>query len=704
MRNILLLLSLIFTAHLAYGQGDPAPFIKGQSASGLGNQASTIFVPKNQSTKINAYQALIETGNSNVLVNPGFEGATITDCAAYDDGDVAMPVDGTGGTPTLVSIAAQTSTMGYGAKEGKITKLATSGRGEGIACSFTAPAGTTLRVRGKYTTSSGYLDYSTFPNSDIGIYVYDVTNSVLIPSAVSDVSANSGKGTYDKSFPLTAGSGTITGRILYHVQTSNTSAWTMILDERFAGESLSSRGPPVTDWKASTVATSITPATITSYERRVGDSLELTFIVTITSDTPSGSYLVTIPPAYVIDTTKYPSSSTSVPGHFAMAIGGTRYQGVLRYSGGGNFSMVVDNGASTPSLSDGVPADILNGTTIWGKLTTPIVGWTSNAAMSEDFSGIDATLKYTGNSGGALTADVTNISWSTYSTGASGYWDGDEFTAFQTDVYFFDGASRTTASVTGSIEAYIDGVSSTSQETTTGAVHYFDGFVKLRQGQKLSFRSTVSATQLNGAGSHYINITNRSSSQAIFSEDTNPAGTVITFAGTTCPTRYLNTDGTSYVKAEYARLYAAIGTTYGTASGTTFNVPDFRARFLRGADGGSGRDIGTRTFMNIGGATSSVGSIQADSTKRPTTALTGTISGTAASNGVHTHDIPTRTTGATANTGRLSEPPTGGAVGTVPTFSDGAHTHTVSGTATITGGGDAETRPINAAVLYCIKY
>lgn len=58
-----------------FAQGDPPPYVKGQSASGLGNLGSTIQVPKNQSTKLNSYQARIETGNTNELRNPSFEGS-----------------------------------------------------------------------------------------------------------------------------------------------------------------------------------------------------------------------------------------------------------------------------------------------------------------------------------------------------------------------------------------------------------------------------------------------------------------------------------------------------------------------------------------------------------------------------------------------------------------------------------------------------
>ena len=92
MKIFLKLLTLwAFVINSAFGQGDPAPFVKGMGSTGLGNSASTILVPNNQSTKINAYQALIETGNTNILVNSGFEhsipttGWTLTNATASAD-------------------------------------------------------------------------------------------------------------------------------------------------------------------------------------------------------------------------------------------------------------------------------------------------------------------------------------------------------------------------------------------------------------------------------------------------------------------------------------------------------------------------------------------------------------------------------------------------------------------------------------------
>ena len=53
-----------------------------------------------------------------------------------------------------------------------------------------------------------------------------------------------------------------------------------------------------------------------------------------------------------------------------------------------------------------------------------------------------------------------------------------------------------------------------------------------------------------------------------------PAGTVITYAGTSTPDGYLFCDGSAVSRTTYSKLFEAIGTTYGNGDGsTTFNLP-----------------------------------------------------------------------------------------------------------------------------------
>jgi microcystin-dependent protein len=58
------------------------------------------------------------------------------------------------------------------------------------------------------------------------------------------------------------------------------------------------------------------------------------------------------------------------------------------------------------------------------------------------------------------------------------------------------------------------------------------------------------------------------------------------------PSGYLICDGSSVLRATYAALFAVIGTTYGSADGTHFNLPDLRQRFPLGkAAGGTGNTL-----------------------------------------------------------------------------------------------------------------
>jgi hypothetical protein len=135
-----------------------------------------------------------------------------------------------------------------------------------------------------------------------------------------------------------------------------------------------------------------------------------------------------------------------------------------------------------------------------------------------------------------------------------------------------------------------------------------------------------------------------------------PVGTVIYVAKSTAPAGYLKANGATVSRATYANLFAAIGTTFGVGdSSTTFGIPDLRGEFIRGWDDGRGIDSGR-----------AIGSSQADDLKS------------------HTHTIE-RASGYVG---------VGASAG-----STGTGTYNISGA---TGG--TETRPINIALLACIKY
>lgn len=183
-----------------------------------------------------------------------------------------------------------------------------------------------------------------------------------------------------------------------------------------------------------------------------------------------------------------------------------------------------------------------------------------------------------------------------------------------------------------------------------------------------------------------------------------PSGSVFALAGTQTgvPSGYLECDGSSVSRSTYAALFAVIGTTYGSASGTTFNVPNLRGQFIRGVNTtGSGTDAN----RNIGSSQSEDNKSHNHSisvsgtTSNPTPDLTGEVrrisegyraQGTAT--GVFTKELD----GNNNITGSSSTSPVAG-------FSmDATHTHTFSASGN-TGNQGSETRPSNIAMMYIIK-
>ena len=109
-----------------------------------------------------------------------------------------------------------------------------------------------------------------------------------------------------------------------------------------------------------------------------------------------------------------------------------------------------------------------------------------------------------------------------------------------------------------------------------------------------------------------------------------PIGTIMAYGGDTTnkdvvqqlvAQGWLPCDGRPVTRQDYGDLFNAIGTAYGAGDArTTFQVPDFRGRFLRGTDQGTKRDpdAGSRRAEAGGNSGDKVGSIQDDQFKEHT--------------------------------------------------------------------------------------
>jgi microcystin-dependent protein len=63
-----------------------------------------------------------------------------------------------------------------------------------------------------------------------------------------------------------------------------------------------------------------------------------------------------------------------------------------------------------------------------------------------------------------------------------------------------------------------------------------------------------------------------------------PTGSILPFAGSSAPTGFLIADGASLLRADYAALFAVIGTAYGGVDGTHFTLPDLKGKVIVGVN------------------------------------------------------------------------------------------------------------------------
>lgn len=142
------------------------------------------------------------------------------------------------------------------------------------------------------------------------------------------------------------------------------------------------------------------------------------------------------------------------------------------------------------------------------------------------------------------------------------------------------------------------------------------------------------------------------------------------FGGMVVPPGYLYCDGSEVSRQAYGKLFAAIGTTWGEGDGeNTFNIPDLRGIFVRCDGGENNAPMGERQ-----GDATSVKGITMTMQRSRTNSLQSVNDGN--------NELPLNINGAEAYYAYVYASSTSG--------------YPLSGA--------IETRPINTAMKYCIRY
>lgn len=136
-----------------------------------------------------------------------------------------------------------------------------------------------------------------------------------------------------------------------------------------------------------------------------------------------------------------------------------------------------------------------------------------------------------------------------------------------------------------------------------------------------------------------------------------PVGTIIFRGASSAPSGWLFCNGAAVSRTTYAGLFAAIGETFGSGDGTTtFNLPDLRAKFVRGWAASNPTYDAGRVF----GSTQDEDYLGHAHTITLTSAGGHTPAGTISGDGSHTHTVAIAANGAHTHTGTASQ---GGAHG-----------------------------------------
>lgn len=158
-----------------------------------------------------------------------------------------------------------------------------------------------------------------------------------------------------------------------------------------------------------------------------------------------------------------------------------------------------------------------------------------------------------------------------------------------------------------------------------------------------------------------------------------PVGAVMFFLFDDDHDGFLKLNGAAVSRFSYSALYAKIGVKYGAGDGsTTFNLPDFRGGFFRAWDDGRGVDVGRV-----------IGSYQEDAIRN--------ISGQVIDWTCNVSRSEQFATGPFYGTGNV------GYQGTVSSIGTGYHDKLYFDASRVVPTA-SENRPINYALLACIKY
>lgn len=364
------------------------------------------------------------SAGKNYFSDPNTE--TIGNYTAFDDGAVSIPVDGTGGSPSFVSVALKTSGQFWGSSTLEITKASGNAQGEGanwatdITLDEPVTAGENLYLSMRYKTAAGY----STAGENIKLFYYRVGGTTTGPFPLNGID---GLGNYGNQLNhdatgrgqfhsiVQADSSTTAIRIIPMVVDTDTTAYTLEISDIKVDTSAkvySLASSPATNY---TPTYSVGMGTVThdyATYRRVGEFMFLEGRFT-TGTVTTGTANISLPSGHTINV-----GNNRGAGRWDANVGSTAdfSSGAFQLSDGDTVVYMGDSFSTAASsgtiLSVGNANVILSSSTAYTwEVIVPITEWAGNStnvlnSTQMDFQNVKAV--YAVSSSSANTSFVSS--------------------------------------------------------------------------------------------------------------------------------------------------------------------------------------------------------------------------------------------------------------------------------------------------------
>ncbi len=474
----------------------------------------------------------------------------------------SIPMTGTGGSPTVTWTRTTTSPL-TDTGSFLFTKDANNRMGEGASFDFTidsASQARVLQVNFNYILSSGtFAAGSSTTNSDIQVFLYDITNAVMIPISTSKLYSNSTTTSSPFSGYFQTAYNSTSYRLIFHTTSISASAFVLELDSIQCTKSVYVYGTPITDWTAYTPTGAwVSNSTYTGFWRRAGSDIEVSFKIALAGAPTTATLTVNLPSGITIDTTRM-VSATAIDGKlgiFGGHAGATGdFIGNIGYNNTTSVVALVQNTSTAANnfVTQAVPGTFTNGDTVNGTFKVPIIGWGSTTQMSDNGGDQRVVAARAVNATATITGTLSNLTWTTVTNDTHGGFNAASsvvtYTVQSAGYYNFDAGIYITPSSTAlgqtNVVAILKNAVSIAQNSTFFTATGLGG-------QLVSLHATANSILCNTGDAITVQVSSGSSGPTMVSSTVynffqiyKQAGPSAISATEFIGARYTNTAGTS---------------------------------------------------------------------------------------------------------------------------------------------------------------